>query len=121
MPWNSGRSYGLTQLVLLQGGKCAYCGQPFAPLKRSSMKMRAATLDHVWPRRMGHSKANNVLAVHRICNEAKGDRMPTGCELVMLEAINAIRPAGCAGSPPSSPTMSKSTEPTHELERCSSV
>jgi 5-methylcytosine-specific restriction endonuclease McrA len=96
--WNRTRRAGLVRLVEVQDGLCAYCGKPFAPLKHSSLKWRAATLDHVRPRRMGHKGAGNLVAVHRVCNERKGDREPTACELLVLDAINAKRPIGCAGS-----------------------
>jgi hypothetical protein len=28
---------------------------------------------------------NNMVAAHGICNQRKGNRMPTGCELIWLE------------------------------------
>jgi 5-methylcytosine-specific restriction endonuclease McrA len=48
-------------------------------------------LDHVFPRsryaRLGNR--GNLLLVHRICNTRKADREPTGCEILLLHAVNA--------------------------------
>lgn len=49
------------------------------------------TIDHVWPRRRyrGVKHQGNQLVAHHDCNVAKADRDPTGCEQIMLAAVNA--------------------------------
>ena len=46
-------------------------------------------LDHVWPRRFRHGHVGNIVLAHNRCNSAKGDRRPTGCEIIFLEVVNA--------------------------------
>lgn len=47
------------------------------------------SVDHVIPRaRGGHDGAGNTVAAHIPCNVQKGDRSPTGCELLWLSAVN---------------------------------
>lgn len=72
------------QLAELQGGLCPICGQP--------LESEPLSVDHVWPRRGKQGRTGlhrNALATHHWCNNAKGDRRPTGCEIVWLAAINA--------------------------------
>lgn len=48
------------------------------------------TIDHVIPRaRNGFDGVGNIVAAHFDCNNRKADRLPTGCELVFLLAVNA--------------------------------
>jgi len=73
-----------------QGNMCPVCLGPF------SMELHnhplAPNFDHVWPRKGGTVERRggwgNFLLTHTCCNEAKGDRNPTGCELLMLFAVN---------------------------------
>ena len=87
---------GLQALIDAQGGRCAYCHRDFAPphLGRS----RVATVEHVYPRHAGHGNVNNVVAACRGCNSAKNGRMPTGCERIALDVVNAKRPPFSVGS-----------------------
>lgn len=71
-----------------QGGVCHICGQPL-PRKMNSPKM---TIDHVWPKSLIATflctyEGNSLLA-HAKCNGMKGDRRPTGCERLILFAVN---------------------------------
>lgn len=54
------------------------------------------TVDHVVPRSRGGALGlGNVVLAHRPCNGRKANRMPTGCELTFLLAVNArlgVRP-----------------------------
>lgn len=73
-----------------QGGLCAGCGGALSRYDRS--------LDHVVPRsRSGADALGNVVLMHGRCNSRKGARMPTGCELVWLMAVNARLGVGPAG------------------------
>src|SRR5687768_16470364 len=69
-------------LLRAQDGWCPICG----------LRLRAGgrlNMDHVIPRgRGGPDKLGNVLLAHVACNDAKGGRMPTGCELIALLAAN---------------------------------
>lgn len=82
----------LSLLLLHQDRVCALCGKDIAP--QSQMKLipqvRRASIDHVVPRSLGGvDKMGNMLASHSKCNGIKGDRMPNGCEMVWLQAVNA--------------------------------
>lgn len=48
---------------------------------------RGLTREHVWPKAAGGREAGNILLAHRLCNEAKEDRMPHPCELLYRDAI----------------------------------
>lgn len=70
-------------LFRAQGGRCGICGWPVRNFK-------AASIEHVVPRSLGGFWGlGNMVAAHRDCNQAKGDRLPTGCELIWLLAVNA--------------------------------
>lgn len=102
---------GLELLIRIQDGRCAYCYCRFQ--KRGKHRgWTAATQEHVWPKRAGHERHNNIVAACRQCNEEKGDAMPTGCEILALEWVNAKRHPGCVGHLPDrlaeSPHNSKS-------------
>lgn len=74
-----------------QGGICHICGGRL-PRRYTSP---ASTLDHVWPQALMvlssyelHKFLGNVLLAHDHCNTRKGDRLPTGCERIMLFLAN---------------------------------
>lgn len=77
-------------LVHAQDGICPICSEPLEDRYRATDK-RAPTIDHVIPLALGgHNLVGNMLAAHRYCNSVtKGGRMPTGCELIWLLAVNA--------------------------------
>ena len=55
-----------------QEGLCYWCAKPFLALAG-----RELTADHLIPlSRGGEDHFENIVAAHRRCNEAKGDRMP---------------------------------------------
>jgi hypothetical protein len=59
------------------------------------------SLDHVVPRGMqGSNSVTNQIAAHNGCNNAKGDRPPTGCELVWLSTVRAVLHDGAQPLPP---------------------
>jgi 5-methylcytosine-specific restriction endonuclease McrA len=82
--WHSGRAALQTRMLEAQGGFCGICG---------SKLHKSPSFDHVVPRCRGGTNAGNRIVAHAPCNFRKGDRMPTGCELIMLEAVNARLPA----------------------------
>ena len=47
------------------------------------------SIDHVFPRSKGGGNYGNFLVMHGECNHAKADRLPTGCEMIWLAAVNA--------------------------------
>ena len=64
-----------------QGGLCAICGLEIVRSNRS--------VDHVVPKsRGGKNRVGNLVMSHPACNARKGDRPPTGCELIWLLAVN---------------------------------
>jgi hypothetical protein len=74
-----------------QNGLCANCAQPLNLSKKTkATHADAPTMDHVKCRSNGGSPhLGNILVMHRKCNNRKGDREPTGCELVWLGMVNA--------------------------------
>lgn len=69
-------------LARLQGGLCASCAQPVKRFFRS--------VDHVVPHVLGgEDKLGNYVMMDGDCNKKKADRMPNGCELIWLMAVNA--------------------------------
>lgn len=86
------RSGGLALLIWrAQGQLCPICG---LGLEREWMNApepdRAWSVEHVWPRRRYRfGTIGNQLISHVECNNRKGDRLPTGCEQIMLAAVNA--------------------------------
>lgn len=80
----------LAGLCELQGWLCAGCGKPmlrFTATHRFHSDMPST--DHVVPHnRGGSNRIGNFVAMHMACNEAKGDDIPTGCELIWLLAVN---------------------------------
>lgn len=74
---------------IAQRGRCSICGGRMA-LERDVQHL--ATWDHVIPRARGgggHEARNKVIA-HRPCNQHKGDRAPTACELLFCIVTNEI-------------------------------
>lgn len=77
---NRTRGY-VGRLASAQGFICAICGTEMDD---------EPTIDHVIPlAKNGNDGPGNIVAAHRICNNRKADRMPNGCELVYLLAVNA--------------------------------
>lgn len=86
----NGRMIIENRLWKAQDGRCAICGLHLLRDER----FRDDTgwnLDHVYPRsrygRLGNR--GNLLLTHVACNTAKADRDPTGCEIILLHAMNA--------------------------------
>lgn len=71
----------LVELAKALDWKCGICG--------IEMTKGDVTKDHVVSRGKGGGNYGNLIAAHSRCNNAKGDRDPTGCELICLEATNA--------------------------------
>lgn len=85
---NSASGTLLHRIAEAQAMRCAGCGHALDFDLELNDPMQPS-VDHVWPRSAGGKDADNRLAMHRRCNEAKSDRMPNGCERVMLIAVNA--------------------------------
>ena len=91
-------SEGITRkrLLKLQRYHCYLCGKAFAwwppgtPDRRRLNRHAAPTLDHVRPKSRGHGRVNNKLFAHMLCNGRKGHREPYPCEVLFLDAINAM-------------------------------
>jgi 5-methylcytosine-specific restriction endonuclease McrA len=76
------------RIAVAQNMKCALCAGNlrFDDLSDSER----VSLDHVVPKARGGGNYRNYVAMHRKCNGLKADRRPTGCEMIMLSAVNAI-------------------------------
>lgn len=69
------------KLWIAQEGYCGICGLPMELMPRS--------VDHVVPKaRGGADRVGNAVLAHFPCNFEKADRLPTGCELIWLLAVN---------------------------------
>lgn len=94
----------LARLVWAGGGVCCCCANPFVPLPT---KNGEPTVEHVFPQsprgadltrlkelralvinRFGKPQRDRKAAAHAKCNRAKGNRPPTGCEIVFLMSVN---------------------------------
>lgn len=72
-----------------QGKCCAVCGERMVP-KTIRHPTHGWTIEHVYPRsRYFLYSEGNQLVSHYECNQWKADRDPTGCEVVLLHAVNA--------------------------------
>lgn len=81
----------LDMLIFVQGNLCAGCGKPMLPRETPIWNKRYdhPSTDHTVPTSQGgRNGLGNVTAMHKLCNEMKGDDMPTGCELIWLLAVN---------------------------------
>jgi len=71
-----------------QGGLCATCGLPmgWSGSGRSKSSPSYPTFDHVDPASLGGRRtvANGLLR-HRVCNEMRGNRRPTGCDMIWFD------------------------------------
>lgn len=74
---------------IAQRAICPYCSKRLSLERKRCSKQ--ATWDHVRPLAMGggQGKPNRVVA-HRSCNQGKGDRAPTSCELFYCVITNEI-------------------------------
>lgn len=83
----------LARLRASQGALCPICGDGLPPMGNICAPRLRNTFDHVWPRRPakgargGH--IGNLLCAHYGCNTTKGNRLPTGCEIIWLDAVNS--------------------------------
>lgn len=64
------------------GHRCGICGKKIR-------LVADVTEDHVIPRSKGGKTLRNVVPAHQPCNARKSNRDPTGCELIVLAAVNA--------------------------------
>lgn len=78
----------MSKIWLAQGRRCPICGIEMLPVSRKH-STNFWTIEHVFPRRRYRHMTGNTLVSHNICNNAKGDREPTGCELIILLVANA--------------------------------
>jgi len=50
--------------------------------------MKRPSVDHVLAQSLGgYSGRGNVVLAHIDCNSAKGNRLPTGCEMIWLQLV----------------------------------
>lgn len=81
-------------LLRMQDYRCGICG---GKMHRRAEWPLSCTTDHVIPKsRGGPDSLGNFVVAHGICNSRKGDRMPTGCEILFLLSVNnrlGIKPA----------------------------
>lgn len=78
----------MTSIWLAQGKHCPVCGEKMSPVTRKH-RINFWTIEHVFPRRRYKHLNGNTLVSHNLCNNEKGDRDPTGCELIILHLANA--------------------------------
>lgn len=79
----------LPRMVSAQWHTCPICGCHLE-FNRSEMGPWFVTFDHVIPKsKGGPDRPGNLLAVHKSCNEEKGDKIPKACQLIWLLAVNS--------------------------------
>lgn len=85
----NGRMMFENRLWKAQSGHCAICGEWLLRDERFHDDT-GWNLDHVYPRsRYTFGNRGNIVLTHIACNTAKADRDPTGCEIIVLHAVNA--------------------------------
>ena len=75
-----------------QKGFCGCCGEPIVHPRGIPVQLKdKPTIEHVWPisRFPRRRSWGNIILSHWRCNSKKKDRLPTGCELIWLDAVNA--------------------------------
>ncbi len=76
-------------LTIAQDHICGICGKNIIPFLLANDPL-SASIDHVIPLDAGGiDLVGNLFVAHRRCNGEKGNRMPTGCELIWLMAVNS--------------------------------
>lgn len=88
MPWGN-LPVRMRAFYIAQRKRCGICGEALVIDRRGGDQ---ATWDHVIPRSErggGFDRKNKILA-HRQCNTIKGNRPPTGCELLFCTVTNEI-------------------------------
>lgn len=75
----------MQHLAQEQDNACSLCGEP---LDFAATGPLAPTYEHVMPRSKGGANHRNRLVAHRRCNANKSDSLPTGCEILLLDAVN---------------------------------
>lgn len=65
-------------LMLMQGGKCFYCGRRMTPPCADRKRIASdATFDHIVPRSLGGRDRNNIVLACFVCNAERGTRDAT--------------------------------------------
>lgn len=107
----------LERLVLAGNGRCCCCAREFTGRSATGAANGDPTVEHVIPQNPQSKDLARMrdlrrlimfpgvvqgvkAAAHASCNRRKGNRAPTGCELVFLMAVNArLTPAREMQSP----------------------
>lgn len=76
-------------IAFMQHGRCVLCARALEFGIHPIYGDFRPSYEHVIPRSLGGRNVGNRLVSHRRCNSAKGSAKPTGCELLMLLAVNA--------------------------------
>lgn len=88
------------RLYLAQRGTCAICGLPMLDHVDHRKGDGGYTIEHVRPLiERGSLLLGNIVTAHYLCNFDKGQRLPTGCEMIWLAAVNARLGIGQATPP----------------------
>lgn len=78
----------LLALFHAQRGRCAGCGNMIRQAFGNLDDPLAPSFDHLRPRSVGGTAhIRNGLLKHRSCNGARGDRPPSGCDLIWHSAV----------------------------------
>lgn len=84
------RKEPLGKLYDAQRGICASCGRRMVPFGDCGLDHLLPSIDHLIARKSGGGDhIGNMVAMHRACNSAKGDRSPTGCERIFHHLVLA--------------------------------
>lgn len=80
---------GMAQVREAMGDDCcSLCGKAM-DFECTATDPRRPTFEHVIPRSKGGQNVRNRLIAHKDCNGRKQSNMPTGCELIRLQVVNA--------------------------------
>ena len=78
-----------------QGGYCHYCGKMMRAMPKfqnGPISKRTVTLEHLLPRsRGGITSVENCVAVHRECNEARGNMPLEQWDAILIVKLESMR------------------------------
>jgi len=75
----------IMELFLAQKGLCFYCLRPMGV--STNDKRTGFTKDHFIPQVYGGKTNGNIVLAHKLCNNVKGHRFPSGSEAVRFREL----------------------------------
>lgn len=81
---NKSKRKAMEKAFKRQKGRCALCNEQMK-LNFNAQDPLSATADHILPKSMGGAIQNNIQAVHKFCNELRGNRHLQDTEMLFKQ------------------------------------